>query len=89
MKENTDATVVLEGHASAVGDAEYNMTLSKKRADDVADELIKDGISEDRISTVGYGEERLKNEANTLEAHAENRRVEAQLTSTQRVKVMR
>ncbi len=65
------------------------MTLSKKRADDVADELIKDGISEDRISTKGYGEERLKNEANTLEAHAENRRVEAQLTSTQRVKVMR
>ena len=89
MKENTDATVVLEGHASAVGDAEYNMTLSKKRADDVADELIKDGISEDRISTVGYGEERLKNEANTLEAHAENRRVEAKVTVIERVKVER
>ncbi len=89
MKQNEGTTVVLEGHASAIGDATYNMQLSKKRAQDVADELIKDGISADRVTTVGYGEERLKNTANTLEAHAQNRRVEAQITSVERVKVMR
>ncbi|WP_295505565.1 OmpA family protein [uncultured Pseudoalteromonas sp.] len=89
MKENEGTSVVLEGHASAVGDADYNMMLSEKRAKDVAEELVKDGISSDRISTVGYGEERLKNKAYTLEAHAENRRVEAQITSVEKVKVLR
>ncbi|TMP18339.1 hypothetical protein CWC02_10165 [Pseudoalteromonas sp. S2721] len=89
MKENEGTSVVLEGHASAVGDADYNMKLSEKRAKDVAEELVKDGISSDRISTVGYGEERLKNKAYTLEAHAENRRVEAQISTVERVKVMR
>ncbi|WP_404341453.1 OmpA family protein [Pseudoalteromonas mariniglutinosa] len=89
MKEYADATVVLEGHASAPGDAQYNMALSKKRANDVAQELIKDGIEQARISTVGYGEERLKNTENTVAANAENRRVEAQITSVQKVKVKR
>lgn len=89
MKEFPETTVSLEGHASAVGDAAYNKALSKKRANDVSDELIKDGISEERISTIGYGEERLKNEANTASAHAENRRVEAHLTVIERVKVER
>ncbi|MBE0358553.1 MULTISPECIES: OmpA family protein [Pseudoalteromonas] len=89
LKEHTETTVLLEGHASAVGDASYNKKLSKKRADDVADELVKDGISRDRISTVGYGEERLKNTANTKAAHAENRRVEAHVSTVERVKVKR
>ncbi|WP_372762072.1 OmpA family protein [Pseudoalteromonas sp.] len=89
LKEHKGTTVVLEGHASAIGDARYNKILSKKRADDVAQELIKDGIAKDRITTVGYGEERLKNPANTKAAHAENRRVEAHITAVERVKVKR
>jgi OmpA-OmpF porin, OOP family len=89
LKEHKGTTVVLEGHASAIGDARYNKILSKKRADDVAQELVKDGIAKDRITTVGYGEERLKNPANTLAAHAENRRVEAHITAVERVKVKR
>lgn len=89
LKKYPETSVLLEGHASAVGNASYNKTLSKKRADDVADELIKDGVSADRISTIGLGEERLKNEANTASAHAENRRVEAHVTVIERVKVKR
>jgi OOP family OmpA-OmpF porin len=89
MQTHSDATVVLEGHASSVGAAQYNQWLSKKRADAVAKQLTKLGVDSGRISTVGYGEERLKNNANTREAHAENRRVEAQVTSTQKVKVQR
>lgn len=89
MKENSAVTVQLEGHASAPGDASYNQSLSEKRAKDVAAELVKDGIEESRISTVGYGEDRLKNPANTRAANAENRRVEAQLTAIEKVKVKR
>ncbi|CAM4265778.1 OmpA family protein [Pseudoalteromonas byunsanensis] len=89
LKEHESATVVLEGHASAVGDAKYNQTLSEKRAKAVAKQLMDDGIAADRISTIGYGEERLKNTANTKEANAQNRRVEATITSSERVKVQR
>ena len=55
----------------------------------MAKKLIDKGVEKQRISTIGYGEERLKNTANTLEAHAENRRVEAVVTITERVKVER
>jgi len=81
--------VLLEGHTSAVGKATYNKMLSKKRADAVAKQLIADGIASDRITTVGLGEERLKNEANTAAAHAENRRVEAHIKTIKTVKVLR
>ncbi|MBQ4834620.1 OmpA family protein [Pseudoalteromonas sp. MMG010] len=84
-----EASVLLEGHTSAVGKASYNKWLSKKRADAVAKQLVKDGIAEDRITTVGLGEERLKNPANTAAANKENRRVEAHVTSIKKVKVQR
>jgi OOP family OmpA-OmpF porin len=89
LNQYPETKVMLEGHASAVGAAAYNKWLSKKRADAVAKQLIEDGISSDRISTIGYGEERLKNTANTKEANAENRRVEAQITTVKSVKVYR
>ncbi|BDF95697.1 MULTISPECIES: OmpA family protein [Pseudoalteromonas] len=89
LKEYPGTEVLLEGHTSSVGKADYNKWLSKKRADAVAARLIEDGIDKKRIITVGLGEERLKNPANTAEAHAENRRVEAHVTVIERVKVER
>ena len=89
LKEYPDTTVLLEGHTSAVGKATYNKWLSKKRADAVAKQLVADGIAEDRITTVGLGEERLKNDANTKAANAENRRVEAHIKTIKNVKVLR
>lgn len=89
MVKYPETEVLLEGHASAVGDAGYNKTLSKKRADKVAKKLIEDGISASRVETVGLGEERLLNTANTKAAHAENRRVEAHISVTKRVSVKR
>ncbi|WP_440056170.1 OmpA family protein [Pseudoalteromonas sp. T1lg65] len=89
LKAHTASDVVLEGHASAVGDAEYNQGLSERRAKAVAKQLMEKGIDASRITTIGFGEERLKNTANTLEAHAENRRVEAQAIASEKVKVKR
>jgi len=89
LNEYPDTTVVLEGHTSSIGKAEYNKWLSQKRADSVAKKLISEGIAKNRISAIGYGEERLKNPENSKAAHAENRRVEAKITSVKRVKVER
>lgn len=89
MNEYPDTKVTLVGHTSAVGPADYNMMLSEKRANHVAEQLIKDGVSSSRVMTQGRGEEELLDSANTLEAHAKNRRVEATIEATKRVKVNR
>ena len=63
------------GHTDASGSAEYNKTLSEKRAEAVKTYLIgKFDIAPDRLYTAGYGEEKLKNTANPNAA--ENRRVQ-------------
>ncbi|KZN48927.1 OmpA family protein [Pseudoalteromonas luteoviolacea] len=89
LRAHPETTVVLEGHTSSLGKADYNMWLSKKRADAVAAQLVEKGIAQSRISTVGYGEERLMDNRNTQEAHTANRRVEAKVISVERVKVKR
>ena len=49
-------TVVVTGYAdSKTGSATYNQTLSEKRAQTVADELVKMGVSRDNIEVVGKG----------------------------------
>ncbi len=51
-----EINIELTGHTDAVGVDEYNITLSKNRADAVADYLIKKGVSRERITTKGIGE---------------------------------
>ena len=83
---NTDA--VIEGHASAPGNADYNMALSQKRADSVKQLLVnKYGIDSARLTTVGFGETQLLDESNTAAAHKKNRRITARVSKSIRVKV--
>jgi OOP family OmpA-OmpF porin len=60
LKENPRVKVEIQGHTSAIGSALYNIKLSWKRADTVKDYLAKEGISPDRMTTVGYGKTRLE-----------------------------
>lgn len=54
-KENS-TNVLVTGYAdSATGSAKYNQTLSEKRAETVANELVKMGVSRDNIKTAGKG----------------------------------
>ena len=54
-KEN-NANLVVTGYAdSATGSAAYNQKLSEKRAETVANELVKMGVSRDQITTEGKG----------------------------------
>ena len=49
-------TVVVTGYAdSNTGSAEYNQTLSQRRAEAVAAELVKMGVSSDKIETAAKG----------------------------------
>jgi outer membrane protein OmpA-like peptidoglycan-associated protein len=47
--------VALEGHADAIGTDAYNLDLSRRRADAVAQELVARGVHRDRLSVEGFG----------------------------------
>lgn len=55
LKKNPNSTVLIEGYTSASGTDAYNQNLSEKRAKAVKDYLVKGGIKEERLSTIGYG----------------------------------
>lgn len=50
--------VILEGHADAIGTEAYNLDLSRRRAEAVAQELIARGVRRNRLSVEGYGKQR-------------------------------
>lgn len=83
---NTDATI--EGHTSEVGAASYNLSLSEKRANAVLQLLVETyGVDATRVKAIGYGETRLLDASGSAEAARINRRIEAVVTATEKVKV--
>jgi outer membrane protein OmpA-like peptidoglycan-associated protein len=81
LQRNSELKVVIEGHTSKVGTAAFNQVLSSKRAQAVKSVLVNEfKIDPQRVSSVGYGFERLENSADTEAAHATNRRIMAELS---------
>jgi outer membrane protein OmpA-like peptidoglycan-associated protein len=76
MQQYPDTKVVLRGYASSEGTDAHNKKLSEERAAAVSDYLESEGIAENRISTVGYGEEDPIASNNTATGREINRRVE-------------
>ena len=68
--------IEIRGHTDNVGSSESNHTLSHKRADAVKAELIKDGVSADRLTTIGFGEDKPIADNGTAAGRTLNRRVE-------------
>ncbi|SMY36237.1 OmpA family protein [Photobacterium andalusiense] len=48
--------IELKGYASPVGNANYNVALSQRRAIAIRQALINDGVAASRIKTVGFGD---------------------------------
>jgi len=48
--------VIITGHADRIGSAEYNQKLSEKRAQDVKDYLVSQGVDTGRLQVIGKGE---------------------------------
>ncbi len=75
--ELTDAyMVVIVGHTDSSGDERYNMMLSLKRAESVADYLISTGINEDQVRAIGRGSKEPIASNDTREGRMQNRRVD-------------
>jgi OOP family OmpA-OmpF porin len=76
MKQNPDLNVELQGHTCNIGSKEYNMGLSLRRANAVADYLESKGVSGDRLTTKGFGFSKPVAVNSTEIGRSLNRRVE-------------
>lgn len=75
FKSYPDTNILIEGHTDDSGAAEYNMSLSQKRAQAVSNYLVSQGVSSSRLTVKWYGETQPKY-PNDDENRAKNRRVE-------------
>ena len=76
LKKYKKYSVVIEGHTDSTGDENYNLELSKKRAEAVGKYLIAKGIEPKRLSYKGYGSKYPIDSNETAEGRSRNRRVE-------------
>ncbi|MBP3252307.1 MAG: OmpA family protein [Prevotella sp.] len=60
LNENPNVTIELSAHTDFRGSDQYNQRLSQRRAESVVNYLIAHGIAADRLSPVGYGEQKPK-----------------------------
>jgi len=77
-----NSTVQIVGHTDNTGDAAYNQQLSNRRADAVADVLLREGVQASRIQAFGRGEDQPIASNLTPEGKAQNRRVEIVILPT-------
>jgi OOP family OmpA-OmpF porin len=76
LKANPGSSIVLEGHADATGEDEFNQLLSQKRTESLRKYLLSQGIDPDRVQTGSFGESRPKFLNTSPKGRALNRRVE-------------
>jgi outer membrane protein OmpA-like peptidoglycan-associated protein len=81
LKAYPNARIQLAGHTDNTGSAQANQQLSLDRANAVRTMLVSAGIGADRISTIGYGQDRPVASNDSEEGRARNRRTELTVAS--------
>jgi len=75
LEKNPTLRVEVQGHTDSTGTAQYNMSLSQKRAKAVAEYFASKGIPKQRLETESFGLTKPIASNKTREGRAENRRV--------------
>ncbi|MES2663593.1 MAG: OmpA family protein [Pseudomonadota bacterium] len=72
-------TIIINGHADSQGTDEYNIDLSRVRSESVKEFLIDQGLPEDLMVILAFGERKPVLSNNTAANRAQNRRVYVEL----------
>jgi outer membrane protein OmpA-like peptidoglycan-associated protein len=75
LKTNDEIKVELRGYSDSLGNANYNLILSKERSVVVKNHLAAQGINDERITTVGAGMTSPLGDNSSKTGRAKNRRV--------------
>lgn len=70
-------SIELRGYASKVGNSQYNLALSERRAQAVEDALLSNGVASQRVRIIGFGDAALEAYGDDEISHARNRKVVA------------
>ncbi|MCG7898919.1 MAG: OmpA family protein [Candidatus Thiodiazotropha lotti] len=82
LKSRSDIkALTVVGHTDSLGSADYNQSLSEKRAQAVADALAAQGVDQGMMTVKGMGESSPVADNERAEGRAENRRVELKLAN--------
>lgn len=76
LNEYEKSSLIIAGHTDSIGSAESNLTLSERRAESVANYLIRKNVKSGRLTIRGYGERRPIATNMYAAGRATNRRVE-------------
>jgi len=76
MVDKKDSKIRIEGNCDERGSREYNLALGQRRAESVKKTMTVLGVSEARIETVSFGEEKPANAGHDEAAWAQNRRAD-------------
>ena len=77
LEKNPNVQIEVSGHTDSYGNDAYNQKLSERRAKAVYNYFVENGIKKDRMTAVGYGEEKPLVSTNlNVSGQQENRRVE-------------
>jgi outer membrane protein OmpA-like peptidoglycan-associated protein len=76
LQTEPDKKIRVEGHTDSLGAAETNLELSQQRAEAVREALISLGVSAERVTALGMGEDFPIASNEDEEGRAQNRRVD-------------
>ena len=83
LQSEPDKQIRIEGHTDSTGDAATNLKISEQRAEAVLEALVSLGVSADRFTTAGMGQDFPIASNETEEGRAQNRRVDVILLDDQ------
>jgi outer membrane protein OmpA-like peptidoglycan-associated protein len=81
-----ETIILVEGHTDNTGTVQYNINLSKQRANTVADYLISKGVAKERFDIKWYGQDQPKYPNDTDANRKLNRRVEVGVMANSELK---
>jgi outer membrane protein OmpA-like peptidoglycan-associated protein len=86
LNKYEDTNILLAGHTDSTGSEEYNLQLSRRRAESVANYLAIQNVNRARFATEGFGETDPVAGNETAEGRAQNRRVEVAIWANEKLK---
>lgn len=87
LQEFPDTNILVVGHTDSTGPREFNMTLSKNRAQSVTNYFVaQKALSSGRITTEWFGPDAPIADNGTVEGRAKNRRVNVAIVPNEKMK---
>ena len=86
LNKYEDTNIMLAGHTDSTGSDQYNMGLSERRAQTVADYLVTQNVSNTRLDVRGFGKNEPVASNDTVAGRALNRRVEVAIWANDKLK---